>query len=82
MPRGGKKGASKNTLSVLPVDGTRTVVFTLTYTMNGERQTKDVPSRAELFAFLRGAQMFGLDMGTIYIERVIRQMVTVGKPGA
>jgi len=65
-------------LRVVPVDGTRKSVFSVSYVLNGEPQTKECSSRADLFATVKGAEMFGIS--DLAIVRTVSQAVTVKRP--
>lgn len=76
----GKKGTKKKTMRIETVDDTRKVSFSVTFEMDGKEQTKTFSSRADLFSWVRGAEMFSVVPKSIV--RTVSQTVTVGKPGA
>ena len=67
-------------MSIVPVDETRLVVFRATYTMNGKKESKDFSSRADLFSWVRGAEMFGVAPESII--RSVTQAVRIERPTA
>lgn len=75
----GKKGAKKNTMRIVLVEDTRKVRFVVAFEANGTAQTKTFDSRAELFSWVRGAEMFNISAKSI--ARSVSQNVTVEKAG-
>ena len=73
----GKKGAKKNTMRIVQVKDTRKVRFTVAFEANGTAQTKTFESRADLFSWVRGAEMFSVVPKSIV--RSVSQTVTVEK---
>lgn len=72
-----KDGGTKKTMRIVPMDGSRTSLFVVTYTMNGEKQTKEFASRSDLFSWVRGAEMFNISPESIV--RTVSEIVTVEK---
>ena len=71
----GKKGSKKKTMRIVLVKDTRTVRFVVSFDANGQAQTKTFESRADLFSWVRGAEMFGISAKSIV--RTVGQNVTV-----
>lgn len=62
-------------MSVEPIDGTRTVQFVAAFVMNDKEQTKTFASRADLFSWVRGAEMFNVIPKSI--NRTVSQAVII-----
>jgi len=73
----GKKGAKKNTMRIVLLKDSRKVRFVVGFEANGTAQTKEFQSRADLFSWVRGAEMFNISAKSI--ARTVSQNVTVEK---
>jgi len=69
----------RHTMRIVPVDGDRSVRFVVTFDANGQKQEKTFASRADLFSWVRGAEMFFVQAKSIH--RTVSQSVIV-EPGA
>ena len=77
---GAKKGVKKRTFRIVPIDDTRKVSFVVTFNGPNGEDTKELNSRAELFSWIRGAEMFNVSVASV--SRTVSQSVTVEAPGA
>lgn len=75
---GAKKGVKKATFKVVPIDDTRKVSFSITFTVNDKKETREVKSRADLFATVRALEMLNVSPDTIL--RSVSQNVKVEAP--
>lgn len=73
-----KKGTKRKAFSILLEDGTRDVTFHVFFDLDGKTQEKKFKTRAELFSWIRGADMFNVSPKSIV--RIVSQTITIGKP--